>query len=174
MNAVLKQELEYESPMLSLVDSPPLSPVRHSGRVSMNWFTLLIAVTFTIVASTVAFAVLQRVFLSDTTPSSLKRVDSPILTRLVLPSNLQAERRLGSLEVSGEVVNQTADALSHVEAVVELMDAEGKVVQTANSLIVFDPLPARGQSSFKVSLSDNPSAVGYRVQFREMMGRNLN
>lgn len=173
MSALMRRDIEPEEPSESVY-----LPTRHSmtkpGKVSLNWFTLISAVTLTLVASTITFAFVQRAVLSAPSLPALIALETPSLANLALPSNLQSERRLGFLNVTGEVVNQTNNPLIHVEAVVELVDSVGKVVQTSSNLVEFDPLPARGKSGFSISLPDNTSALSYRVQFREMLGRNLN
>ncbi len=173
MSALLKYDIEVE-PSAENTYLPTRAPSAKPGKVSLKWFTLLSAITLTLVASTITFAVVQKFVLSTPTLPALIALETPVLAKLALPLNLQTERRLGFLNVTGEVVNQTESPISHVEAVVELVDSAGRVVQTSSSLVEFDPLPARGKSGFNISLQDRANASSYRVQFREMLGRNLN
>ncbi len=89
-------------------------------------------------------------------------------------NGLHVERRLGFVSVAGSVRNRAAHPIPRVTAVVELLDASDRVVQTDSALVAFDPLPAGEAAPFKVECSDAKEAVKLRVRFQELGGALLN
>jgi hypothetical protein len=84
------------------------------------------------------------------------------------------ERNLGFVTVTGNLHNLSARPLSHVEAVVELLDPQGGTVKMESALIGQDTLAAGENAPFRVEMEDNAHAVGYRVHFRKLLGSSLN
>lgn len=173
MSAILKCETEPKHADMS--ETAALHPIHAKhGKINVRWFAALSAATLTLATSVATFALVRKLALSAPALPALVKIETPALAQIAAPTSLQSERRLGFLSVTGEVVNQTANPLTHVEAVLELMDADGRVVQTASSVVEFDPIPARGKSGFNIATPDSPNVAAYRVQFRELLGRNLN
>ncbi len=85
----------------------------------------------------------------------------------------QAERRLGFVTVTGNVVNHSHNAQPRVEAVVELLDPQNQTVQMESSLLPFDPLDKGESAPFRVELTDDTRAVAYRVRFKQFLGSRL-
>lgn len=84
------------------------------------------------------------------------------------------ERNVGFITVTGSVINQTQKPIPHVEAVVELLDAQNKTVRVESALVPFDPLPVGAASPFRVELTDDSRAASYRVHFKRLLGSALN
>ncbi len=79
-------------------------------------------------------------------------------------------RKLGYLSISGNAVNDSRTNLSHIEAVVELLDAKNHILATESSLIESNSFISGQAAPFQVEVSDNPKAIAYRVRFRQMSG----
>ena len=105
-----------------------------------------------------------------TPASDLKLESSPNSNFPVSLSSATVERKLGYISVFGSAESESAANLTHVEAVVELLDANRHTLKVESGLVEFDPLPSNQAAPFHVELSDNPNAVSYRVRFRQMAG----
>lgn len=80
------------------------------------------------------------------------------------------DRRLGYVTVTGSISNRVSRPVRSAEAVVELLDASGRIIATESAVIGLDPLAPGDTAPFQVEMPDQPAAVGYRVRFRRLGG----
>jgi len=104
---------------------------------------------------------------------ALHLVSVPSNTSNVFLANTSVERHVGFVTVTGNVFNRSKVALSNVEIVVELMDAQNRTLKVDSALIADDPLPTGGNSAFSVVVEDDARAARYRVRPRKMFGGTL-
>ena len=104
---------------------------------------------------------------------TLRMVSMPAANGQVALTNGTLERKLGFVTVTGSVFSRAKHNLSQVEAVVELLDSQNRTLQMQSALVAYDPLPVGQSAPFRVEMSDNPRAAGWRVHFRQMFGASL-
>ena len=109
---------------------------------------------------------------SHETPT-LHLASAPTIGKTVGLASASVERRLGFVTVTGNATNMTAQPVGDVEAVVELLNADGHPVRVESALLT-GSLLGKASGPFSVVMNDNPKAVSYRVQFRRLMGGTLN
>jgi hypothetical protein len=86
---------------------------------------------------------------------------------------LSVERHYGFLTVRGEAANLTKNRLLRTEAIVELFDAGGKLLNVETALLELPNLQSGEESPFTVQTADNTDVVTYRVRFRQLAGPTL-
>lgn len=77
-----------------------------------------------------------------------------------------AERQYDYLVVTGEAKNLSSKSLSHVEAIVEFFDADGRLRRVETAPVEMSGIPAEGETPFRVQTPDDPAICVYRVRFR--------
>ena len=82
-------------------------------------------------------------------------------------------RRVGYILVTGSLLNRTNQTLSKVEAVVELFDADRHTLRSESAMVVRETVAPGQMSPFDVTMADDPRAVGYRIQFKKLLGAPL-
>ena len=82
-------------------------------------------------------------------------------------------RSEGFVTVTGSVSNPGGAAASDVQAIVELVNGKNQTVQIERAMIAFGGVSAGQSSPFSVTVTDEPTAVGYRLNFRHADGRSI-
>ena len=103
-------------------------------------------------------------------PNGMRLEKSQVPTYPVSLDSATSVRKLGYLSISGNAVNDSRTNLSHIEAVVELLDAKNHILTTESSLIESHSFVSGQTAPFQVEVIDNPQAIAYRVRFRQMAG----
>lgn len=85
----------------------------------------------------------------------------------------RALREYGYVRVIGTARNITSKPLRDTEAVVELLDRNGKLLNVESALVESPAIQPREDSPFSVHLKDAVGAASYRVRFRTLLGPSL-
>ena len=83
------------------------------------------------------------------------------------------ERHDGFLIASGEAFNRTEKPLRNAEAVLELFDAQGKLLKVESGLLELTTLRSGEESPFRLETADVSGVASYRLRFRHLMGAAL-
>jgi hypothetical protein len=102
-----------------------------------------------------------------------KKAVEPVGKAVIGLRGLSVERQYGFLTVRGEAANLTKNRLLHTEAIVELFDSSGKLLNVETALLELPNLQSGEESPFTVQTADNADVVTYRVRFRQMAGPTL-
>ncbi len=170
MSALLKPRIEIElSPL------PELIVETQAEITTRRRFAPIISTcALSLLASTLLFLAIQSAEGVSTTPNLLPLSKSPGVLQKVSLRSAIAERQHGYIALKGELQNQTNHRLKNVEAVVELLNAEGTPLHAESVLITQSALSAHGHSTFEAVVQDVPGTTSYRIQFRHLMGSMLN
>jgi hypothetical protein len=106
-------------------------------------------------------------------PAPGLRLDSALSGATLAAKPPTVSRRLGFVSVSGSVTNKSARTLDNVEAVVDLVGADGKLLRTQSAILDGDRVDPRQTASFRVEMADVPGAAAYRLRFRKLFGGEL-
>ena len=88
----------------------------------------------------------------------------------VVLSAARAERKYEFVSVIGTVSNVSGRDLKDVEAVVELLDRDGKLLSVDSALLGVSALSTGAETPFKLAMRDADGASTYRVRFRSFLG----
>lgn len=102
------------------------------------------------------------------------RLDSAPTGATVFAARPKIVRHLGFAVVTGHVLNRTAASLDHVEAAVDLLDAERHVLASQSAMIDRESIAPGQSAGFQVEMPDAPQAKSYRLHFRKLYGADLN
>lgn len=89
----------------------------------------------------------------------------------LLASNGHSE--YGYYTVEGQVRNVSTEPLHNVTVVANWYDSNDGFVKSADAIIAYDPILPGQTSPFKTITSGNPAMKLYRVEFKELMGGQI-
>ena len=84
--------------------------------------------------------------------------------------DLHVTHEAGFLTITGEARNLGARDLPQLEAIVEVYDDSGKLIQVESGLLKSASIPTGDQAPFEVLTKDVPSIASYRLRFRHLAG----
>ena len=116
---------------------------------------------------------ISRLFLGDRQAPVLKMESGPsgVEVSAAMP---KVVRRVGFVEVRGNLVNRTPASLNKVEAVVDLLDADRNTLSTQTAMLECDSIAPGQAANFQLEMADVPAAKAYRLHFKKLYGSELN
>jgi hypothetical protein len=144
---------------------------RAQARAAARYFRRLTLATMAGSAILVLSVIgVSRLVLADRA-STLALDSAPASSAIAaLPS---AVRHAGYVVVSGTMTNRSARPLDRVEAVVDLLGADRRLLASQSAMVDRDRLAPGEGSSFHLAMSDVPTATEYRIHFRRLLGADL-
>jgi hypothetical protein len=79
----------------------------------------------------------------------------------------------GFLVLTGEARNVSRREMPQLEAVVELFDENGRLVEVETGLVKVGSIAAGDEAPFEVQAKDNTSISSYRVRFKNLSGTSV-
>jgi len=139
-----------------------------------RYFRRLVLVT-SVGAALLALSVIgvSRLFLNDRQAPALQMESAPSGVE-VSAAAPKVERRVGFVEVRGNLVNRTPASLDKVEAVVDLLDADRNTLSTQTAMVERDSIAPGQAANFQLEMADVPAAKAYRLRFKKLYGSELN
>jgi hypothetical protein len=165
--------MRWEKPVEPVAPQQAPSPLRRRRTRRAKGVRLLLSLVGCVAIVALAGAGVRSLALGEGRADALHLAVTAPTSGQVTLLGAKTERRLGFVTVTGSVANRSAHAQSHVEAVVELLDAHNRTLQLESSLVSFDPLDKGETAPFRVELADDSHAVGYRIHFRQLLGPRL-
>lgn len=149
-----------------LLPQPTASKRRYAPLISTCALSLL--------ASTLLFLAIGSAEGISNTPNLIPLAKSPQVYKKVALHSAIAERLHGFVRVNGEIQNQTNHRLRNVEAIVEFLNAEGNPFHTESVLLAQSPIAAHNKEHFEAIVQDVPGATSFRIEFRNLLSKQLN
>ncbi len=115
---------------------------------------------------------ISRLFLNDGLAPSL-RLESISGGATVPSAAPKVIRKLGFVAVTGRLANGTSRPLDRLEAVVDLMDRDGRIVRSGSALVERDRVAPGQETAFQVDMPDEPRAAAYRIRYKTLLGPDL-
>ena len=145
-----------------------------SARSLRRYFVRLVVLTSVSCALLVLSVVgVSRIFLSDPSQPALRLEALPAGVSVSVAAP-KVVRHAGYVVVTGALVNRTANALTHVQAVVDLLDGDRHTLRTETAMVERDRIGPGQASGFQLAMVDVHGAAGYRLRFKKLYGSEIN
>jgi hypothetical protein len=130
-------------------------------------------------AAAACFAVLILFCLYSRPAAVMAGTPRPMIDRTressaqVVSHSLSLRRDYGYLVLAGEARNVARRDLPQLEAVVELFDEDGRLVDVESGMVKMGTIPAGDEAPFEVQAKDNPRITSYRIRYRSVTGATI-
>ena len=167
MSVPLRVPIEDSVPFASRAAHTPRTTVRQADPRRTRAAAAFVALTL------ICLGVALAARYAGAADAGLRFVPDSITGALLRLNGAAIDRRLGFLTVTGSVTNHSGAPQENVEAVVELLDANGQPIGYESALIAFSRLDRSETSPFSVTMQDDSRARAYRIYFRTLLGIRL-